>query len=257
MKYLALWPLLLFAGDVPRAESQLRVVPPQIAVGAFYNGADVRIEGTADAGSRVIVTITGSDREEHFKRKERFGPIWLSAEKLRISGVPSLFLRFATAPVAGLLRPDAIARLRLDAASLQARMQIEPPPRDRRDDSAIRSGYFSLKAAEGIYRFGDGGVVARAAGDCAPFTLAFRWPKNAPPGTYQVHVYEVRDGSVVHESSAPFSVVRTGFPAWLAVLAERRASLYGVVAVLFGALAGFGIDFLTSCIFGKKRTVSH
>ena len=37
----------------------------------------------------------------------------------------------------------------------------------------------------------------------------------------------------------------------------ESAPLYGVVAVLIGALAGFGIDRLATLLFGKKRTVAH
>jgi hypothetical protein len=51
--------------------------------------------------------------------------------------------------------------------------------------------------------------------------------------------------------------VRTGFPAWIAELAENRASLYGVAAVLIGALAGFGIDFITTRVFGRKRRATR
>ncbi len=95
------------------------------------------------------------------------------------------------------------------------------------------------------------------SGGHAPFSLAFRWPKKAPPGNYEVRVYEVVGGAVVRDASVPFSVVRTGFPAWLSALAENRAPLYGATAVLVAVLAGFGIDLLTTRIFGKKRAVSH
>ena len=54
----------------------------------------------------------------------------------------------------------------------------------------------------------------------------------------------------------PIEVVRTGFPAWLAGLAQNQSSLYGLIAVITGVLAGFGIDFLTTRLFGRKRGAS-
>lgn len=92
--------------------------------------------------------------------------------------------------------------------------------------------------------------------DGTPYILQFRWPKKAPPGEYQIHAFEIRDGEVARQASVTIPVVPTGFPAWLAVLSENRASLYGLAAVLISALAGFGIDFLTTHLFRGKR-ISH
>ena len=248
---------LLFAAGTPREPLTCKVTPEAVQVGLFYNGANLRVEGVAAAGSKVIVTVVGSDREERFNRKARFGPVWISSGRVKISGVPSLFLRFSTEPVAAMLSCEAIARRRLDEASLMARMHIEPRSRDDRGDAAIRGDYLALKRSEGGYSFGNSGVVMDQAGECRRFALEFRWPKRAPPAKYEVRVYEVAGGEVVREVAVPLPVVRTGFPAWMAGLAENRASLYGLTAILFGALAGFGIDFLTTRIFGKKRAAGH
>jgi Putative transmembrane protein (Alph_Pro_TM) len=253
---------LLFIGllcaVVGRQPAAVRVTPRVIEVGAFYDGARVRVEGAAAPRSKVIVAITGSDREERFKRKERFGPFWMSAERVQITGAPLLFLRFSAEPVAALLDRETIARLHLDEASVRARIHIEPPPPDPATAAALRSAFLALKKSRRTYAFGDGGIsMGMPAGDCVPYTLEFHWPKKAPPARYTVHVYEVRDGGLVNEASAPLTVVRTGFPAWMAGLAENRASLYGMTAIWIGALAGFGIDFLTTRLFGKKRLVAH
>ncbi len=249
-----LFPLLLYGGGAVPAPLSCRITPPGIEVGAFYSGADVKIEGTVAAESKVIVTVTGSERPEAFNRKGRFGPIWLTAGRVRISGVPSLYLRFSSEPIACLLRPETIARYGFDEASLKERMRIEPA---EHGIDAIRSEYLALKRERKTYALAERGVNLGQAADCTPFAIALRWPSKAPPGTYQVRVYEVKQGAVVNELSMPFGVVRSGFPAWLAVLSEKDAPVYGLTAVLVGALAGFGIDFLTTRIFGKKRTVSH
>jgi len=248
---------LLDAGGTAREPLSCKVTPEVIEVGSFYNGVNLRVEGVAAARSRVIITVVGSDREERFNKKARFGPVWINSGRVRISGVPSLFLRFSTEPVAAMLGCEDIARRGLDEGSFTARMHIEPRSRDGRGDAAIRSDYLALKRNEGGYSFGNAGVAMDQAGECARFALQFRWPKCAPPAEYEVRVYEVVDGSVTREVAVPLAVVRTGFPAWMAGLAENRASLYGLTAVLIGALAGFGIDFLTTRIFRKKRAAGH
>jgi hypothetical protein len=252
-----LLPVLLLAGGTPRPPLTCTVSPRVIEAGAFYNGASVRIQGTAAYGSKVIVTIAGRDGAERFGRKAQIGPIWLNAGKVRISGAPSLFLRFSPAPVTSLLSQDAIVRQRLDEKSLMARIRIEPPSADYRDDVATRNSYLALRKGEGTYSFGNRGIVMGDAGQCASYALDLRWPKLAPPMIYEVRVYEVVQGAVARETSADLSVVRTGFPAWLAGMAANRASLYGVVSVLIGALAGFGIDRLTTLLFRRKRFIPH
>jgi hypothetical protein len=257
MNAIALLPGLLLAGGIPREPLTCTVAPRVVEVGSFYNGTAVRVEGRTAAGSQLVVTVTGSDREERFTRKERVGPIWLNSGKLRISGAPSLFLRYSTGPVAAMLGEDAMARDRLDERSLMARMRIEPQSPERPGDSAIRNDYVALRKSGGTYVFGNGGIVVKESGGSPSFALDIRWPKRAPPATYEVRVYEVVQGAIVREASATLSVVRTGFPAWLAGMAANRAPLYGVVAVLIAALAGFGIDRLSTLLLGKKRTVAH
>ncbi len=251
-----IWLLPIFAGILHGAGTlptrpPCRVTPRVIEVGAFYDGANVRVEGIAAPNSQVIVTVTGPDRAEAFNRKARFGPAWLNAGKVRISGVPSLFLRFSSGPMCR-------AAPGFDEVSLIARMRVDPSSADGRGDAKLRADYLALKKEDGVYVFADRGVVLDAPdARGSAFRIDFRWPKKAPPAEYTVHVFEVRDESVITETAIPVSVVRMGFPAWLAGLAENRASLYGMTAILIGAMAGFGIDFLTTMLFRKKRSMAH
>ena len=252
----AFLPALLLAGVAPLPPLTCTVTPQVIKIGAWYSGAAVKVAGSAAPGAKLIVTFTGSDHAEVFNRKVRFGPIWINSGKVRISGAPSLFLRFSTGSVAAMLGSGEIAEHHLDQASLTSRIHIEPAFPDS-DDAAIRKNYLALKASNAAYRFGDGGIVIDDRGDCTSYSLDVQWPKRAPPAEYHVNVFEVKEGSVLRQTSSGLSVVRTGFPAWLADLAANRAASYGIAAVLFGALAGFGIDRISTLLFGKKRTVAH
>lgn len=249
--------LFLVVGAEP-VKIAVRITPPVIEMGALYGGAQVRIEGAVAPRSKVIIAITGSDREERFNRKARFGPVWMNAGKARISGAPSLLLRFSSAPLASLLSGDAAAALNLNEASVTARIRIDPVPPKGVGAADLRSAYVALKKSEGLYGFADSGILMdESRADYAAYKLQFGWPAKAPPGQYTVRVYEVRGGAMLGQVSIPLSVERAGFPAWLADLAENRASLYGLTAVLIGALAGFGIDLLTTRLFGSKHKAAH
>ncbi|MDR3698650.1 MAG: TIGR02186 family protein [Candidatus Sulfopaludibacter sp.] len=249
--------LSLYAGGVVPPSLIRSVTPRVIEVGVFYEGANVRVEGVAPPGSKVILTVTGSASAEAFNRKARYGPIWLTAGKVRISGAPSLFLRFSAEPVRNLLSDDCIAGNDLDEAALMNHVHLEPAQKDPALRAALQADYVALKKSDGTYDFaGSRIVMGQPSNEGTPYTLEFRWPKKAPPAEYQIHAFEVRDGQVAREASVAIPVVPTGFPAWLAILSESRASLYGISAVLISALAGFGIDFLTTHLFRGKR-VSH
>lgn len=233
------------------------ISPDAIEMGAFFGGVEVKVRGVAQNGSNVIVTVTGDDYEQHYNTKAREGPIWLNSGRIRVSDIPSLFLRFSSRPVRQAATEDTIRKYRLDERSATARLRIEPAGNAR--EELFRADFIARKQDQGTYQFLNSGVVMGSVGDQGtPYTLSFTWPRRAPPATYEVRVYELRDGDVVREFSAPLKVTRVGFPAWLAQLADHNAPLYGVTAVVVGAIAGFGIDFLSMLLFGKKkRSVAH
>lgn len=247
----------LAGGVVPPALIR-SVTPRVIEVGAFYEGVNVKVEGVAPPGSQMILTVTGSQRPESFNRKARFGPIWLNAGRVRISGAPSIFLRYSTGPVALRRDRECMAERELDEAAVRERIRIEPAPPDSRAAARLLADFLALKKGDRVYRFTNAGIeMGSPQADGTPYTLRFHWPRKAPPGEYYIHAYAIRDGEIQSQVTASIPVVRAGFPKWLAGLAEDEASLYGVTAILIGAVAGFGIDFLSTLLFGKKRPVGH
>jgi hypothetical protein len=212
------------------------------------------VEGTVAPGAKVVVVVRGQGREENFNRKGRAGPIWVNTGKVHVSGVPSLFLRFTSGAIRTFLNREAIEQHQLDEAAIRHQMRIEPD----RDHDLVLSNWITLKSRDGTYALVRDGVHMGAPGaGGSPFSVEFDWPKKAPPGQYVVAAYECRDGGVTRSASVELPVVKVGFPAWLSGIATERAPFYGIFAVLAAALAGFGIDFLATRIFGKKRVGAH
>ncbi len=238
-------------------EPVVRLTPERIEMGSFYSGARLRIEGMVGPGSKAIVVVRGSDRKESFNTKARFGLIWATSGKVEISGGPSLFLCFSPEPVSALLDAGVIRRSLLDEASILTRLRVDP---EQAADTAgpIRSHFLDLKKADGLYQvFPQSLKMGEPRAGGTPFSVEFLWPKLAPPASYTVKVLECRDRAVSRESSVPLQVVKVGFPESFAVLANQHAPLYGILAVLAAASAGFAIDFLASRLFGRKRRVAH
>jgi hypothetical protein len=232
----------------------LKVNPAVIEMGAFYGGAVLKIEGTVASGSQVLVVVRGPETAEEFNKKGRFGPIWVNVGKVHISGVPSLFLCFSSGPVTSLLTRESLDRSQLDQVAIKAQMVVEPKAMDQ---EVIRDNYLSLKSQQGFYKVTEGAVKLGTAGpEGAPFTLDLTWSKKAPPASYEVSVYECRDGAVTGKVTSGLVVREMGFPEKIAGMARNRGYLYGLLCVLVAMIAGFGIDFVATKL-GKKGAVAH
>jgi hypothetical protein len=229
----------------------LKVTPQVVQMGAFYNGAKIQVEYLGEPDAKPVVVIRGSEVNEVFNVKGRVGPIWVNTGKVSISGVPSLYLSMSPQAVSEFLQPEAIDKYMLDLTALKKQIKIEPREMDR---DTLRAEYLKLKSNEKSYRFiSDAVKVGQAGQDGVPYVIDLDWPRNAPPGEYEVVVYEFRNGSIARELHAPLKVDRIGFPAFMVSLAKNRAGLYGVLCVILAVLAGFGMDSLVAALRRRGR----
>ena len=246
----------------------LNLAPETIQMGAFYNGAKVRIEGRVPAGAQVLVVIRGDENDEFFNKKGRVGPIWVNTDRIHVTAAPSLFLSFSSGDVSSLLDRTSIEADQLDTEAIKNRLAcryhckcsttarrrtasgtlaecagLEPDPQYR---ELIRSSYLALKSREGRYQTHPDAVrmVNAAEGD-SRYTLDLDWPRSAPPGSYHVEMYACKNRTVIARATALLGVVEVGFPAQMAALSSRHPWIYGLIAVLAAIIAGFAIDALT------------
>lgn len=245
------WPAVASTGDW---DLRAKVKPEAVEMGILFAGADVEVSGLVRPGSKVAVVVRGEDRAETFYRKVRVGPIWLTSGKVQVSGVPTLFLRFTDGMLRTFLARDAIDHYQMDQAAIQRQMELHPD----HDHETMVASWLSLKAHDGTYGLVRNGVrMGQPGPEGVPFTVSFRWPRKAAPAEYHINVYECRYNKVASSASLALPVVRVGFPAWMTALAKQRSLLYGVLATLVAAAAGFGIDLLVALIFGKKAATAH
>ncbi len=260
--------LLMCTGDVAALEPEpltLNVSPETVRMGAFYNGATVRLQGKTAPACGILIVIRGDIKDEFFNRKERVGPIWINTDKIHITAVPSIFLSLSTTSADALLDRASINDYQLDEAAVRSQlicrrhckcsvtrhadrkvpcMGVEPEPQYA---ELIRSSYISLKHDRGAYQTHPAAVrVLDAAEGSSDYDVEFQWPKSAPPGAYRVEVYACRNKAVFARATGVINVVEVGFPAELAALAENHSAIYGTIAVLAAVLAGFAIDALTA-----------
>jgi uncharacterized protein (TIGR02186 family) len=235
----------------------LRITPQTIEIGLLYRVPPVRIEGEVPAGSQVVVVVQGEHKEETFNKKVRAGPIWISSGKVHISGAPSLFLSFSSAPVDSLAEQRALEEQALTPAAIRQKIHVDAGGAPV-DEEAMRASYLDLKTKNGFYQVHNGGVeFGRGEGCEAPFSLTFEWPRKAPPGTYTVTAFELKNDQVSPIAEQQLRVMEAGFAALISEFATEKAARYGILAVVLAVLAGFGIDFLAARFFRTGRKVAH
>jgi uncharacterized protein (TIGR02186 family) len=231
---------------VPR--TTLKLSPDTIQMDTFYNGAPIRMEGDVPAGSHVVVIVRGESKDEVFNKKGRIGPIWINVDKIHVTGTPSLFLRFTSEEMHGFLDRKTIDAYELDELSVKERMHIrtnkgEPGPEYR---ELIENSYLDLKKKDLTYRRVANRVHIVPDGATEHYTVAFNWPKTAPPGRYQIEVYACRDRAIIGQAATTLRLVEVGFPAFMVSLAHQHPWEYGLLAVFAAVCAGFGIDAVAS-----------
>ena len=236
------------APAVEMPATTMHLSPDKIEMGTFYNGAPVRIEGTVPSGSQIIVIVRGPAKDELFNKKGHVGPIWVTVDKIHVTGTPSLFLRFSSADMHSFLDRETIDAYELDELSVKKRMHIrtgkgDPDPQYREQ---IEKSYLELKKSDGTYRRVANRVEVTGSGAAEHYVLLFHWPRTASPGPYEVEVYACQNRAVVGRAATTLNLVEVGFPELMVTLAHKHPWWYGLLAVLSAMCAGFGIDAVIS-----------
>lgn len=227
------------------AESLEAVVnPPAISIGAFYDGANVEVNGSVPADCEAIIRITGKRSDLHLRKKGKaLGLLWMNLGTLTIENVPNAYLLFipddfdetVSAPT------DSTSAHQLTLASLEQQIEIVPQPPDK---NRIFNEFLKLKASEGLYAEKKGNIhYGETEQSVKPFQADLKIPSRLAPGEYKVDLYAVKKGQIVAHTAQTLPVKLAGFPAMLFTLAFQHGALYGVLATLVALFAGLLMGF--------------
>jgi hypothetical protein len=262
------------AAQMPAPVAQMAppvLIPEKIAMGTFYDGARVRIEGTAPSGSGMLIVIRGGEKDEFFNRKGCVGFIWLNVDRIHFKYAPSVFLSFSSADASSLLDRADLDKYQLDKTAIMSRARCfrhckcslteaaqQGGDRDMAPDlmyaKLLNADFLSLKDRQGSYSVRPHSVsLTDAANSETKYALDFEWPKKVPKGDYKVEVYACRGNKVIARSATTLHLVEVGFPAYVANLAFDDPWVYGSGAVLVALMAGFFTDAISSRLRRRKR----
>jgi uncharacterized protein (TIGR02186 family) len=230
----------LFLLAVPAHAQQLvaDLTDHLVAITTGFHGAAVTLFGAIEGGGDVVVVVRGPERQTVVRRKSRNAGIWLNTRSVSFANAPGFYQVFATKQL------DQIVPVNLRQLNEIGVDTLKLPPvgRPNQDEvPAFRTALIENLQAEGLYGHGTGRV--EMLGDKL-FRATLAFPPNVPTGTYTVQIFLLRQGDMVAAQTTPLIISQTGLEADLNEFAMDQAVLYGIVAVLAAAVAGWAASLL-------------
>jgi uncharacterized protein (TIGR02186 family) len=204
-----------------------------IAITTGFTGTSVVLFGATEGRGDVIAVVRGPEREMTVWRKGKVAGVWVNAESMTYTNVPSFYAVASSRPLDEVLSADTAALYHIGAANL--RLESKRPATGERVQRFAKALVEEQERA-GLIRTQTGKIAF--LGDRL-FRGSFAFPANVPTGSYLIEVFLVRDRDVVSGQTTPLRVEKVGVDAEVSDFARREAALYGAIAVLTAVVAGW------------------
>ena len=205
-----------------------------VAITSRFIGTDVLLFGATDGPGDIVVVVTGPARDETVRRKARVGPLWLNTDEVTMAAVPSYYRVVSSRPVEEFVPRPMLTREQIGLDHIRMLTADENIPLD--ELAAFRRALVRLKTSQNLYDQGIGEINMMSN---RLFRANLHFPSNVPTGTYLVKVFLFREGEVVSAQIVPLNISKIGVGADIYDFAHNLAPLYGLLAVLLAAGAGW------------------
>lgn len=217
-----------------------------VAITTGFAGTDVLLFGAieeVDGGKPgdVVVVVRGPNRTETLRRKDRTAGIWINSGIAKVDNAPSFYQVASTRPLDQLASPAILGRHQIGLDHLDLDIRVKDGGADQ---GQYRQALLRLNQRKGLYgdKVLDIGMLSQRL-----FRTDVHFPANVPVGVYMVEVYLMVGGQVVSAQTTPLVVSKIGIGADVYDFAHHQAAIYGIIAILLAALAGW----LAAVVFKK------
>jgi uncharacterized protein (TIGR02186 family) len=215
----------------------------KIEITSSFSGTEVVVFGAIEneegealpaTEMRDVAVVVRSDKPYTVtvRKKERLGPIWVNREMQRFVGVPGFYFLSSTRPLKDIARGDLLVQYELGLD----RLAFGPAPGSIGGPREFRQAVVRRKKEEGLYSQHEGGVSFLSG---SLFRSTVRLPPNVPAGNLKVQVFVFAAGEVTSTNTMTLYIDKTGIERGLSELAVGAPLVYGLLAVVLSALAGF------------------
>lgn len=205
----------------------------QIQITTGFVGTDVLLFGTVEPGSNVVVVVRGPEEQTTVWRKARFAGIWVNDSRIVFERVPSFYAVRSSAPLQDIATESTRMRHGMGAQFL--RLRAVEGGTSEAEVAAFRRALIRNKERSGLFATA-GEEITFLGGQL--FRTRLHFPANVPTGFYDVEVFMLQEGRVVHAQTTPLIVRKAGLGADVFFFAHNYSAAYGVIAVVLAVAAG-------------------
>ncbi len=231
---LSLGVAVLSSATAPAAEPLVADLSKHlVAITTGFAGTDVLLFGAVEGDGDVVVTVKGPKQDETVWRKSQRLGIWVNDGHAQVIEAPSYYWMAASQPLETILTPQAMTRYGIGLNNLSLTVHTEDRAAQTRD---YRDALIRLKQNRGLY-----GPAPRDISFLSRrlFRTELHFPANVPVGLYLVEVFLVVGGQVVSAQTTPLAISKIGVGADLYDFAHQWSAVYGIIAILLAAAAGW------------------
>lgn len=224
-------PKMAHSEDIVAALSQNR-----ISITANFDGSEITVFGAikrdepipqTEEPLDVIITVSGPERVETVRRKDRRAGIWINVEATPVGYVPTFYSVLTSREML-----KDLPNITDTIWSITAQERILA---GFKGDEA-REALLRIRSDEGLYKVREGAIEVI---EDTLFRASVKLPANLTEGDYRTHLYLIRDGAVIDHHHTAIFVRKVGIERWLHALAYQHALLYGLLAVLVAVIFGW------------------
>jgi uncharacterized protein (TIGR02186 family) len=219
-------------GDVPLVAD---LSSHLVAITTGFSGTDVLLFGATDGPGDIAVVVRGPEDAEVIRRKGRRGPIWVNTDEVVFHEAPSYYRVASSRPLAEFAPQTLLSRYQIGIDNIRM-STVADAGMAPEEVAEFRKAFVRLKIDADLYDQGLGAINFMSN---RLFRTELHFPSNVPTGTYLVEVYLFRDGEVTSAEIVPLNISQIGVSADIFDFAHNLAPLYGVVAILLAASAGW------------------
>ena len=240
--FLAILLVLIGQGAARAQQLVTQVSRDEVAITSSYTGETLTLFGTVapETGSgekhvegpfHLVITITGPLQDRVVRQKNNVLGIWLNTRQAEFKKVPAFYHVLADTRLADISDPQTLAER---AVPLEAQAFLTSTA-SWWDTMEFGSELVRLMQASGLYRLDEAAVIFRTD---TFYYAQVQIPSDAPPGSYLVHSYVFKDGSLIADRANGFTVRKIGFERFLGQAATDYPWIYGLVCVLLALGTG-------------------
>lgn len=213
---------------------EIGITTNRIQITSRFTGEKLVLFGAIPAGGDVVVVVRGEGQEIVVRRKERHLGIWVNASAARFEGVPGFYAVASTRPLDKIATPRTLKRMGalIDDLEFSSLSLV-----DEQQRKGFRKAIIRIKTRQGLYQRQPGAI--RFLGS-ALFRTEITFPANVPVGNYTVEAFHLIDGRIANATTMPIFIKKTGIERGIYDIANQFPLLYGIIAIIIAAAAGWG-----------------